>query len=142
MTWRPQMARFGLGYTELWHLAGQPWAHGRAPPSSASSPGGRRPGGSAHPRARPRQPPVPLLLVLGFSACAHSGGCGLGRAERGALCWHGPRARPRPLRTCLHWFRAHPRPRLRLQGAVCASVDVSLSLSSSLGSSWPHFPLP
>ena len=40
---------------------------------------------------------------------------------------------------------ARPHPRLRLRGAICASVDVSLSLSWGPPRGrkpWPHFPLP
>ena len=44
----------------------------------------------------PVSPLSPCSWFWGFSALAHSGGCGLGRAKRGALCWRGLRAWPRP----------------------------------------------
>lgn len=138
MTWHPQTGRFGLEYSGLWHLAGQPWAHRQAPPSSASSLGGRRPWrkhlppasrpGMCPPPSAPchpasgsgDSPPVPTMEVVDL---------GVPRGVRSAGVARGPAAHVPPLVPCV------PRLRLRLQGDICASVDVCLSLASSLVSS-------
>lgn len=128
MTWHPQTGRFGLEYTGLWHLAGQPWAHGRAPPSSASSLGCRRPWRKRPTRrlgqgcAHPRQPPVPLLLVLGILRP-----CPQWRSWTWA-CREGytPLALLEALqRTCLHWFRVR-----RILGFVCRVTSVLQLMSA------------